>query len=107
MGTKTKGIQKKKQAQEKVPPTPQEESEKAIAYINDLLSGKETPTNKYAKDLLNQVRDAEQQRTQLRNMIERLNANLQDAQTRLVQLTAVSQQLGSNLYRWKELVEKE
>ena len=71
-------------------------------YIQQLLDGKAKLANRYARDMLQQVRSAEQQLAQLAPRIERLQQTLEQAQTRRTALAAISQQLGVMLYRWRD-----
>lgn len=76
------------------------------AYVRELLDGKVKAPNRYVKDMVDQVRRAEQQLGQLAPRIEQLQTALQQAQQRRTALSAISQQTGLTLYNWREDGEK-
>ena len=75
-------------------PVAVEEVQAAREYVEALASGRLKPPNRYAADLLAQLRAADQELTALRRAI-------QEGQDRIAGLTAISQQTTLTLYRWR------
>lgn len=82
-------------------PVSEDEIQAAQAYVNELLQGKVKLTNDLAKELLQQLRQAEQALAQVVPRIEQLQQTLAQLRERRTALSAVSQNIGLNLYRWR------
>lgn len=79
-----------------------DDQQRNIEYVQALMSGRAQPATRFEKDVLNQLRQAEQELSGLRGRIEQLTTALENAKTRRIALTAISQQLGLNLVTWRD-----
>ena len=92
---------------QKTMPPPQaltsaDEMQRAQEYVSGLLQGKAKQSNRYVRDLLQQVQQAEQELARLVPQIERTRSALEQAQTRHTALRAISHQHALTLYRWRD-----
>lgn len=78
-------------------PTQQEAQE----YIAGLLEGTIEPSDKYAVELVAQMKAANEELGKLSEHITKLQGELQRAETRKIALSAVVQQTGSTLLKFR------
>ena len=107
MGTKVRELKKKLQAkvesEQQAKPSPEDENERAAReYVDSLLQGKTKPQNRFVGDLVQQMRQAQQELAQLAPQITDMENSLVHARNRQTALLAIAQQLGMNIYRWRD-----
>lgn len=111
--TAKKGLAEVKKAMKAAPTADEaaanvvEQNKAATEYLNALLAGKKKPTNQYAGELLQQLRQSEMRLTHIKGRIEELQTELNQLTQQRIALIGVSQQLGMNIYRWRDKGEKD
>ena len=83
-------------------PVSADELDQARDYVQQLVDGKVKPGNRYVRDMLQQLRRAEQGLAQLVPRIDQLQQVLDQAKERRTALSAISQSVGLQLYRWRD-----
>lgn len=77
----------------------------AVRYVQSLMAGEAKPPNEYAADLVDQLRNANAEMAQLREVIPQLSQRLEAARSRQIALQAIMTQHGINLYGWRQKAE--
>ena len=83
-------------------PVAADELEAMREYVTGLLQSKSQPSNPYVRDMVAELRKAEEALAAIVPRMQQLRQSLQQLAERRTAMAAISQQMGLQLYRWRD-----